>query len=284
MLGLFRKRKSQGLQNIREMVGEFELPTFRPVAMKALETIRNEDATASSVAAVLTGDPGLSVRVLRTVNSASASLRGEVHNLGHAIALLGLSRLESLIVGVAVRDALPNACYPGFDPSRFWRTAALRAALAQELAAVLHPAIRIECFTSALLQDMAIPLLATTRSAEYGPILERWHSGEGRLQDLERQAFGWDHTVVGGHMCDAWGLPESLGKSVQGHHDNPDQAGCPPAVSLVSEVVDCADDGDAQAFIDRVTGSYSLPAQVVANMIEPAREHAQEIASLIAVA
>ncbi len=283
MLGLFRKRKNQGLDSLREAVGEFELPSFRPVAMKALETIRSQDTTAAALAEVLTGDPGLSVQVLRAVNSAGVGLRGEVNNLGHAVALLGLSRLESLIVGVAVRGALPHVCYRGFDPSRFWHTAALRAALAQELAAILHPAIRIECFTSALLQDMAIPLLAAARTEQYGPLLERWTAGEGHLQDLEREVFGWDHTLVGGHMCDAWGLPESLGQALRGHHDNPKDAGCPPAVALVSEVVDGAPGPDAEAFIARVTDSYSLPETVAADLLERGRQRAGEIATQIGI-
>ena len=283
MFGLFRKRKTQGLESLREMIGAFELPSFRPVAMKALETIRSEDASAAEVAEVLTGDPGLSVQVLRAVNSAGNALRGEVHNLGHAIALLGLSRLESLIVGVAVRDALPDACYRGFDPSRFWRTAALRAALAQELAAILHPAIRIECFTSALLQDMAVPLLATTRTELYGPILERWYAGEGKLLELEREAFGWDHTVVGGHMCDAWGLPQSLGDAVRGHHDHPAHAGCPPAVALVSEVVDGPAGPDRIAFVSRVVECYNLPESVADELLNRGLERSAEIAALIGV-
>lgn len=283
MLGLFRKRTQQGLDSLREVIGAFELPSFRPVAMKALETIRSEDSTTAAVSKVLTGDPGLSVQVLRAVNSAGAGLRGEVNNLGHAVALLGLSRLESLIVGVAVRGALPHVCYRGFDPSRFWRTAALRAALAQELAAILHPAIRIECFTSALLQDMAVPLLAASRTEQYGPLLERWYAGEGRLQDLEREAFGWDHTLVGGHMCDAWGLPESLGQAMRGHHGDPAEAGCPPAVALVSEVIDGAPGPEAEAFIARLADCYGLPEPVAADLLEKGRQRAGEIASLIGI-
>ncbi len=259
----------------------FELPSFPGVAMRVLEEIRKAEATPTSVAEILASDPGLSVKVLRTVNSAAFSLRQPVSSVPHAVALLGLSNLESMIVAVAVNEALPATCYRGFDPQRFWKTAARRAAIAQELASVLHPATRVECFTWALLQDLAVPLLAEHRAPEYGQVLERWRAGEGMLHDLEREAFGWDHAEVGAAVCEAWDLPEPIADVIHGHHGVPGSGACPPAVALEGLLREGDDLPGADDLLNAAEARFGLPSPVVKQALDRGCARAEEFLPLI---
>ena len=274
-------KKSRNIAVLSKALDGFELPSFPGVAMRVLEEIRKAEATPTSVSRILSSDPGLSVKVLRAVNSAAFSLRQPVSSVPHAVALLGLSNLESMIVAVAVNQALPKASHPGFDPDRFWKTAARRAAIAQELASILHPATRVECFTWALLQDLAVPLLAQHHPREYGPVLERWHRGEGMLHDLERETFGWDHSEVGAAVCQAWELPEPIADVIHGHHDVPGSGACPPAVALVGLLREGDDLPGADDLLNAAEARFGLPSAVVKQALDRGCARAEEFLPLI---
>jgi HD-like signal output (HDOD) protein len=266
---------------LKKVMGDYDLPSFPSIALRVLERIREEDASISSVVEALALDPGLSVRVLATANSAAFSSRQRVDDLPHAVAMLGMSTLESVVLAIAVKGALPSDPYPGFEPKRFWLTAARRAATSQSLARLLHPASSSACFTAALLQDLAVPLLAASRPQAYGPVLEEWHGGQGELAELEQNALGFHHAEVGMWLCAAWSLPETLCLAVGGHHERPGSVeACPPALSLVarireSEGLDGIDELTALAESD-----YGLSSDQVSELVDTSFRAAEDLAPL----
>ena len=74
----------------------------------------------------------------------------------HAISLLGRDQLESMLLSLAVHDALPSKPTLGFEAGRFWQTAARRATLGRALADKIDPATRSESFTASLLRYHAV--------------------------------------------------------------------------------------------------------------------------------
>ncbi|RMG11563.1 MAG: HDOD domain-containing protein [Planctomycetota bacterium] len=233
---LIRKKRADPQQALRKVLGEYRLPSFRGVILQALERLRDPTTTATEVADVISADPGLSVKVLATVNSAAFSARRPVDDLAQAVALLGTSRLESIILSLAVAQALPAPRSSAFEAASFWSLAAKRAVAARSLARYLHRAQAAEAFTQALLQDLAVPLLVAHGPTDYDLVLAAWRAGEGPLQELERGRYGWDHAEVGGWVCDAWKLPARLGAAVAGHHAQPPPPECLPAAALVARL------------------------------------------------
>jgi HD-like signal output (HDOD) protein len=141
-----------------------------------------------------------------------------VENLTQAIALVGMSQLESLVLGVGVAKGIPKKTCQWHDPEEFWLTSAERAMLAVELAKILCPVKESECFTAAFLQDLALPFLACHRSDEYDPIFKKWHLDGGDLVQLEQEALEWDHAQVATWICSEWGLPENIALAIKHHH------------------------------------------------------------------
>jgi HD-like signal output (HDOD) protein len=75
-----------------------------------------------------------------------------------------------------------------------------------------------ECFTAALLQDMAVPLLLEAEPEAYGGLLETRAKNGRRLSDLEWETFRWTHAEAGQFLARWWKLPESLAVLVGSHH------------------------------------------------------------------
>ena len=74
-----------------------------------------------------------------------------------------------------------------------------------------------DLFAAALLQDMAIPLLAKALPETYRNLLEVRQQGRYRLSQLEREQFGWTHAEAGGRLARRWGLPDRFASWIESH-------------------------------------------------------------------
>ncbi len=283
MLSFFRKRKLSPDQVLADSLGAFDLPQFPAAVMKTLKLLRDPDSSFPDIARSIEINPGLVIKVLRTVNSAAFGLKRRVETINQAVSMLGRSRLESLVVAMAVSRALPTAAAPGFDSARFWQAAARRASVARSLADILHPQSKSESFVAGLLQDMAIPLLATARSAQYGPVLEHWHRSPGdALESLEQRQFGWTHTTVGASMAGRWELPDQLVTAIGAHHEGEVDEAVGPAVRLVGPIRETEENPGIDSLVEACRSEFGLNPDTTVRNVEEALSQASELARMFA--
>jgi HD-like signal output (HDOD) protein len=281
MLNFFKKKQIDPKEQMKAVLGDYELPSFPVIVMNALEKVRNTEASNSEISELVATDPGLSVRLLRTVNSAAYALKHKVNNIDHAVSLMGRGELESILISMAVHEVMPVENTPVFDAQRFWGTAARRAALARGLADQIDPSSRSESFTAALLQDMAIPILARQRADDYGPVLEHWYANGIDLATLERETFGWDHATVAMWMCDDWGFPDRIAEAIGAHHGTKDdELVALPAVSLVSFLREQEEASGVEQLIENAYENHGLSRDQVAELVDTSFASAVDITSM----
>ena len=215
---LAKLRQSRARRQLTRAIGDFQLPAFPAVAQQVLAVARSQDASARTVADAAAQDPGLSAAVLRNVNSAAFGARKHVEDVRQAVALLGVAAVESLVVSIAVSGSLPAYADPGQWRS-FWHASVRRAAAARAVAAHIEPQSASRAYTAALLSEMAVPFLVRAHPAVYTELLEHWDRGGAELHQLERDRLGWDHAEVASWICEEWGLPEALTRSIGAHHE-----------------------------------------------------------------
>jgi HD-like signal output (HDOD) protein len=103
----------------------------------------------------------------------------------------------------------------------------------------VDPGSEIESFTGGLLQDMAIPVMASGHPDRYPALCHHAErDASTSLHELEQDAFGYDHTQLGAIMAEAWDLPEALISAISGHH------GAGDATPAAVEAVACIRHGD----------------------------------------
>ncbi len=273
--------KKNPKKQLKKVLGDYELPTFPAIAQQVTERIRDPNVSSAAIAELISKDPGLSASVLKTVNSAAFSPVEHIDSMNQAVAMLGLSPLESLVLSISVGKILPSTTSPHYSQNEFWLASARRAAVARAIAAALHPATLSLSYTAALLQDMAIPFLVEKRGDEYGKVLEAWHDGSGDLVELERSAFGWDHAEAGTWICSEWNLPESLSAAIGGHHGAViDGFDTPPAVILVSYIRDTADDPGTDKLVEIAQIRYGMNPERLSELVRAGFAAAEELAGL----
>ncbi len=278
----FFTRKTDPKAKLKKILKGYELPSFPAVVMQILQKIRSPYSSISSIAESLSLDPGISVKVLRIANSAAFSPGKKVKNLTQAIALVGISQLESLVLGVGVAKGIPKQSCQWHDPAQFWLTSARRAMLASDLALLLCPAKESECFTAAFLQDMALPFLACHRSDTYDSIFKKWHLEGGDLAMLEREHLEWDHAEVATWIASEWGLPENIAAAIQGHHGQTveDYESLGP-VRLAAVLREEDDNSSIDEMIAEARDTYGVSEDKMQAIIEPGFEKAKDLARLI---
>lgn len=273
VLSWIKRKKSS---RIKELLEDFELPSFPDIAVEALSILRDSDASMREVANVLRRDPGIHVKILRVVNSAAYGLSTKVGNIQHAVTLLGRSRIESLLLSHAVKESLPPVSIPNFNCGRFWLTASRRANLAQLLSDYLQPVMKDEAFTVGLLQDMGVPAIASIRKEEYNELLGKLYSSRGSsLVELEDDILGFNHQEVGSAMAEEWSLPGYISNSIRQHHfislDAQDLA-----VRLVSGIKENYEIEDVENMIDEWTDVVHIDREKLKELVREAFKKAED--------
>ncbi len=280
---LFGRKSKDPLAELRKVLGDAEVPSFPRATLQLMQELRDPETSNEEIAESLQRDPGLVVRVLRTVNSAAYGPARPIDDVSHAASYLGRSQLEQIVLALAVKDVLPAEPAPGYDAQRYWLAASFRAVLSRRIAERLHPAKQDLAFTTGILQDMAVPLLATARPTDYGPVLQQWHEDAGeRLEELEQQAFGWNHAQVGGCLGQSWELPETLVEGIDRHHgDETTDAQLLPSIRLVAVLRETEAQHGIDALVEEARSGYGLEPDWMRGTIEACDEQAGELAALL---
>jgi len=218
----FSERLALATGNFVRLFDGIDVPPLPEVATHLLKACREEACDISEFGKLITSDAGLAMKILSTVNSSYYGLRHKVNSVQHAISLLGIKRIRSLIVAFVVSRQLPVKA-AGFDRLTFWQNSLQRALFAQQVAAAVAPGSEAEAFTGALLQDMALPILLSRWSTHYVPVVELAETSGRPLHLVENEELSWNHAQAGAWMARNWTLPDVLVCCIGLHHAAIDQ-------------------------------------------------------------
>ncbi len=278
MLKLKRGKSTSSNAALRTALGRAELPMIPGLVTEAIEQLHKPDCELIDVAKTMSVDPGLSARLLTTVNSAAYSPRNPVVSIKQATALLGKNHLESMLISLAASSAVGAMPAPGFNVTRFWRIAAWRAMAASAISHRFDRSRSGENFSAALLEDIAVPLLVAGQP-RYATVLADWYAGKGPLTTLETAAFGWTHKTVAGWLCEEWKLPATLTAAVTDGSDWDDAAAPYPVVRVVAALSAPLEYPEVIALTaSRVSSRFGLTDEEATDLLETARRDSLALA------
>jgi putative nucleotidyltransferase with HDIG domain len=210
---------SLNLQRIAARAGD--LPPMPVLAVQALQMTKDPKVSARDLQAVIARDQALAARILRIVNSAMFALRGEVSTISHAVAVLGMDAIRSIIMSASVHQVLQTGEGKGrdlgtkllFDHS--WGAATAARILAEN---TRYPNAE-EAFLCGLMHDIGKPILMTNFPARYTQIMAEVYAGRAGFHTLELQAFGFSHAHMGALVAERWNFPWRFSEAIGFHHD-----------------------------------------------------------------
>lgn len=205
--------------DLKRMLANAQLPALPQSAIRLLELSQDPANGPIEFAVPIEADPGLTGQVLKFVNSSYFGFSREISSIKLAITLVGIRTIKNFALWSAVFSLMPNPKCGPFVLKSLWQDSLRRALFSRAFAKLLGIKEPEEQFAAALLQDMAVPLLAKENSKSYVELLEARNNGHVRLSHLEKTAFGWTHSEAAGLMARQWNLPEAFADMIESHHD-----------------------------------------------------------------
>ncbi len=203
--------------DLKKVLSGAQLPALPQSAIRLLELSQDPNNGPAEFAAPIASDPGLTGQVLRFVNSSYFGFSREISNVKLAITLVGIRTIKNFSLWSAVFSLMPNPKCGPFDLKSLWQDSLRRALFARAMARMLGMKEAEEPFAAALLQDMAVPVLAKEAPELYLKLLEARNGGKVRLSYLEQRVFGWTHAEAAGILARLWNLPDGFAVLLENH-------------------------------------------------------------------
>jgi HD-like signal output (HDOD) protein len=205
-----------GSNALSGLIKDIPIPPRPVVVQQMQEEMALAEPDMRRIAQIVGKDVGLTVALLKTVNSPLYGLSRRADSVEQAVGLIGLRQLGLLVAALAMRSLLKG---DSNTLGRFYDTSARRAqgmAHVAKSTGVLDPSL---AQTFGLFCDVGIPLLMN-RFPSYTQTLGIANTDRERsFTAVEQSVHHTDHALIGALMVKTWNLPSSVALAIRLHHD-----------------------------------------------------------------
>lgn len=206
----------QVVSNIRN------LPTPPIVFHQIQKVINSPNASAAQVAAILSEDPAMSVKVLKLTNSAFYGLARAVESVKQAVIIVGMEAVKNLVLSASVLEMFKCEHVDEDYQEKFWRHSLATAFCSRLLARSIKSRGNVDpdaAFSCGLLHDIGKIVICCFLPQEYLKF------NEARIRDkniptweVEEKSLGFNHCQVGCFLTQHWKLPAKVSDAIAYHH------------------------------------------------------------------
>ena len=213
-----------------------DLISLPEVTLRVNELANDPNSTAEDMAAVITQDPALVVRMLKIANSAYYGLSNEVETVSRAVAVLGTNKIRDLVLSSSASDAFDGIPNNLISMQDFWHHSLYCGLLAQILSKKSNKTNSESIFIAGLLHDIGQLLMFNQMPEKSHEAILLLMEGSQELEtfEAERHVFGFDHMQVGAALIKNWKLSPILEECVEFHHEPQNAKKYPAEAALIN--------------------------------------------------
>jgi putative nucleotidyltransferase with HDIG domain len=211
----------------REIDKLSELPILPQVLITLNKVAEDDNASAEDLGKIILKDQGLTMQLLKLVNSAyyRQQKRERVTTVSKAVIILGFNGVRRLALGMSVFSMLKDANRLS-GLSELWSHALTVAITARQLAARTGYLPAEEAFVAGLTHDIGRVVLARCDPEAWARVIEG-APDSAELRERERVHFGVSHAMAGKKLAHRWSLPAPIEEAIGDHHAYETQALAP---------------------------------------------------------
>lgn len=200
--------------NVREILDKMStVPSMPPVVAEALHIIENPKSNITRLSTIISKDIALTTEILKLVNSAYYGFPSQITTINRAMALLGMNKIKSLIMSIAVKPMMLSHC-----GKSLWEHSIRCAVGCQLISKSIDNFDPDEAFVMGLLHDIGKIVLNIYNKDATNEIARLVKLGADGLT-AEKMIFGFTHTDLGQELVLRWKLPSIIADSVKYHHN-----------------------------------------------------------------
>ena len=216
---------------------DVEIPSLPDIYYKFKEAMDDPEGSFDEISDIIATDPGLSVRLLRIVNSAYFGFPSQIETVSHAIGVVGLEQLNNLVISTVIMERFKDIPDSVINMESFWKHS-IACGLAAKIISSHSKEVNTEkFFVAGMLHDIGRLILALTAPFNILSVYLRCKSENIPLHESEKDILGFTHADIGKHLLKTWGLPVFLQETVGNHH----QPGKNPEFAKEASIVHVAD-------------------------------------------
>jgi len=285
-----RRHAAISTGNFEKLFKDISIAPIPAATARLLEAINKPEVEMEQISQLIAAMPEISAQVLKTINSSLFHLRSPVLSIQHAVSMLGLDHIRAIALSFSAVKTVPRPEVDLFDQQAFWTDSLTRALVARCFARHHCPAKCDDAFTAMLIGDVALPVLLTSWTEYYQPVVEEWQHSDQRLSTIEQKHFGWNHAQAGAWILQHWGFPEQLICFVGIHNVTPDvvnelklhdSIALPLVIaSLLPSIIHVAQD-KAETFVREAQRHFFLSRDELSTIIEETEQGFLDIYELM---
>ena len=229
------------IAGVREKVWALdEIATLPSTLVRILSVVQDESTTALDLAAEITSDPALTLKVLGTVNSSYYGFHRQINSIPDAVVILGFDEVERLALAISVINLFGRDQESARALHMLWRHSLACSVVAGCLET--HYRSRFPSISGAhiagLLHDIGKAVIAQYFPEAVVPITHLVQEDGLSVLEAEREVLeGSSHCDIGAWLAERWDLPPTLVESISMHH-TPEAV---PAGNLLTHATHLAD-------------------------------------------
>ncbi len=182
-----------------------DLPSLPLVTQKIMQMTSRPDTSLSEIAAVVSSDAALVVRILKIVNSAYYGFKTKTTNILQAMTILGIKGIRNIAVTLSIIDLFPTNHAEEYEI--LFKRSLTAAVAADFIIKIEEKSVQHNVFLAGLLQNLGTFILMRYLPEQYLGILKT--AKEYALDQLvvEEAELGTNHIRIGSMVSKHWDLP-----------------------------------------------------------------------------
>lgn len=210
----------------QDLIGEYDsarlppkisIPVMPQAMLSFLQRAEDPNVTATELGKIIEADSGLTVELLRYLNSSAFAMRQKISSAQRAIAILGINRCKLFLLSASMQKVMTPKKMAVLKPETFAPTNLERGLFAAQVARFLECDADL-CFAGGMLCDSVLPSLCNEMAAEYQSYDRIPPQQKEPLPDYEKRLIQWDHARAAATIMLGWKFPDDLVCCVLLHH------------------------------------------------------------------
>lgn len=208
-------------EDVKQVVSKVEsLPSLPSVYSEIVKEMESPEPSIKKVGDIIEKDIGMAAKMLQLVNSAFFGLPRHVASPSHAVSLLGIDVVKSLVLSIHVFSAFNQSQVYHFSLNKLWQHSVLVSRFAKRILEIekLEPSLVDYGFLAGIVHDIGMLVLAANLPDKYELVMRLATEGKLPIHQAEMQVFSTNHSEVGAYLLGLWGLPGPIIETVAFHH------------------------------------------------------------------
>jgi HD-like signal output (HDOD) protein len=280
------------IRHPRELLESYvEVSSLPTVYYRISDAVNDPRASMTGIGKIISEDPGLTVRLLRLVNSAFYGFPSKIETITQALVIIGTRQLCDLALGTSIMTMFDGIPEDLVNMESFWRHS-IACGIAAKTLAVHRREKNIErFFVTGMIHDIGRLVIYKKIGDQARELLFQAKSSGTILVSAEQEAIGFDHATLGGMLLQSWNLPPGVVEAVSFHHQPrgashyPVEAAVVHVADLISNAMQLGSSGErlVPSLDGRAWELLGLSTSILSPTLDNLEQHVNDMARSILV-